>query len=340
MSFRDKRKCPPIVGASYDDFPVSEACCPGMRMLENPVAHLPRPLWTDEEKARLDAADAARIFDIAFVTDEVYASRSGEDLIVRWAIPRHPFRKGPLPVMAYVEGSAWGEQRMSFGYRKHGLLLENGWAIASIKHRASWRAPFPAHLLDAKTGLRFVKSRCADKGLDKRAVVLWGCSSGGHTVSLLAVTRDVPELDTEDLTGEDLGVCGVVDCFGPSALHLFDTEPLNVPCLPLPAMPGPDELFGGISLMTDCPQVRRAEPETYISPARSIPPFLILHGSKDMVVPMGQSVMLYGALKAAGKDAQLWCVDRAGHECDGFWSPPTERLILDTAEKWIKDVTK
>lgn len=316
MSFYDKQYVPPLTGVAYEDFPVSEANCVGMRMLPNAAAHLPRPLMTQSDAGEAFRLDSLHVNVIADLHDEVYASRSGEDLIIRWAVPKHNPRAGKPPVLAYVEGSGWGEQWMSFNYSKLGLFLENGWVIASIKHRSSMRAPFPAHLQDAKTGLRFIRTRCGELGFDGSKIVLWGCSSGGHTVSLLAVTRNVPELDTPDYADRaDLSLCGVIDCFGPTALHLFDTEPRAAGS---GDHPGASHLFGDIPMSTDCPEVRRAEPESYITPETDIPPMLILHGSKDMTVPLGQSVMLYQALIAAGKDAEFYCVDRAGHERDGF----------------------
>ena len=339
MSFYDKKPCPPIVDAEYDTFPVSEANCVGMRMIFNPEAHLSQKMPTMEEVKAGAELELAQVRDIANVFDEVYATRSGEDLYVRWAIPKHPSRKGKLPIMAYVEGSGWGDQFMWISSGKHEDLLRAGWAIASIKHRSAMRAPFPAHLQDAKTGLRFIKYRADAHGLDGSRIVLWGCSSGGHTVSLMAVTQDVPELDTPDYGEYDLKVAGVIDCFGPTALHLMNTEPrASTGGKSLTQAGPPAHLFGGIPMDTDCPEVRRAEPQTYIVPGKDFPPLLILHGNKDMTVPFGQSVMFYEALVQAGYEADFYCVDRAGHEKNGFWSKPTLDVILDYSEKWIKGV--
>jgi dipeptidyl aminopeptidase/acylaminoacyl peptidase len=45
----------------------------------------------------------------------------------------------------------------------------------------------------------------------------------------------------------------------------------------------------------------------------SDPPFLIVHGDADEIVPWDQSVRLHRALAEAGVDASLWIIGRAGH---------------------------
>src|SRR5207248_10602523 len=55
----------------------------------------------------------------------------------------------------------------------------------------------------------------------------------------------------------------------------------------------------------------KASPVTYISNAA--PPFLIIQGDKDQLVPPSQSQELYDKLRAAGVTAQLVMVHNAGH---------------------------
>ena len=52
-------------------------------------------------------------------------------------------------------------------------------------------------------------------------------------------------------------------------------------------------------------------PISHISP--DAPPFLIIHGLEDEVVPVGQSQTLYDQLIAAGLPAELVLVENAAH---------------------------
>jgi len=57
--------------------------------------------------------------------------------------------------------------------------------------------------------------------------------------------------------------------------------------------------------------LKRASPVTYATP--DDPPFLILHGDQDRVVPLAQSERLLAVLKKVNVPASLVVVTNAGH---------------------------
>lgn len=64
-------------------------------------------------------------------------------------------------------------------------------------------------------------------------------------------------------------------------------------------------------------EVARANPITYVTP--EAPPFLIVHGDRDPLVPYHQSTLLVAALEAAGVPVTFYTVVGAGH--GGFDDP-------------------
>jgi acetyl esterase/lipase len=62
---------------------------------------------------------------------------------------------------------------------------------------------------------------------------------------------------------------------------------------------------GGGPLDDQDETVRRANPITYLSPAT--PPFLLLHGTADMIISPSQALLLHNTLRAAGRDAAQEC---------------------------------
>ena len=58
-----------------------------------------------------------------------------------------------------------------------------------------------------------------------------------------------------------------------------------------------------------------ASPITHVTPAA--PPFLLVHGTADWLVPYAQSEQLHAALTAAGVDSRLVPVEGAQHIFDG-----------------------
>ncbi len=75
-----------------------------------------------------------------------------------------------------------------------------------------------------------------------------------------------------------------------------------------------------------CPEkVRAANPITYIT--KDDPPFLILHGTGDCLVPSTQSQLLYDALLKAGVKASLHLLPGLAHADRRFLTPENEKLL-------------
>jgi acetyl esterase/lipase len=57
--------------------------------------------------------------------------------------------------------------------------------------------------------------------------------------------------------------------------------------------------------------IRQASPATYIR--KDMPPYLLIHGSKDFNVPIGQSYLMCAAMKKAGAHCELIAIEGGGH---------------------------
>ena len=117
----------------------------------------------------------------------------------------------PFPVIVYVQGSAWLKQNLGFRIPLLSRFVQEGYAMAFIEYRSCEAAPFPAQIQDVKTAVRFLKKHAAEYNLDIDRMVLWGDSSGGHTVVMAAVTKGLPEFDTAADGEYDCYVNGVLD---------------------------------------------------------------------------------------------------------------------------------
>jgi dipeptidyl aminopeptidase/acylaminoacyl peptidase len=86
-------------------------------------------------------------------------------------------------------------------------------------------------------------------------------------------------------------------------------------------------------------QLVSASPVTYISP--DDPPFLILHGDQDTVVPVEQAYILHEGLTAAGVPSQLVIVQNADHGFNavgGELSPGWEELMQIMLAFWDQNL--
>ncbi|WP_328296777.1 alpha/beta hydrolase [Streptomyces sp. NBC_00435] len=235
---------------------------------------------------------------------------------------RVPAGEGPFPAVIWIHGGGWldGDRRYPPPTVPvellHGSVLEAGLALVSIDYRHSLEAPFPAQLHDVKAAIRYVRKFAAALGLDGDRIGVWGESAGGHLAALAGlVGPDSPEAEALEgahgVGSGETGVLAVVDWYGVSDLVALADHPM-------PAMPGgtdfPDPyeaLLGGTE--AERPALARvASPVTYACQP-GLPPFLLIHGTHDGLVPYSQSERLAEALAQSGGEVTLRPVQGADH---------------------------
>jgi dipeptidyl aminopeptidase/acylaminoacyl peptidase len=153
---------------------------------------------------------------------------------------------------------------------------------------------------------------------------MWGPSAGGYLVTMLGVTNGVQEFEgSGGWEGVSSAVQAVCNWFGPSdflqmnrAGSIQDHDATDSP---------ESELIGG-PIQEHPEQVKRANPITYITSERIIPPFLVVRGDADPLVPFNQSELLVAALESVGSDVTFHPIKGAGHGGEEFESE--EILVL------------
>jgi dipeptidyl aminopeptidase/acylaminoacyl peptidase len=102
---------------------------------------------------------------------------------------------------------------------------------------------------------------------------------------------------------------------------------------------GPDSpegmLIGGLNVLENAKKVAMTVPMHHLSENRAIPPILIIHGSKDRLVPFGQSVMLFEALKKMGKEAEFFQLKGADHGGYPFWADNVLNIVEDFIRRYL-----
>jgi acetyl esterase/lipase len=179
-----------------------------------------------------------------------------------------------------------------------------------VAYRPSTVAKAPAQLHDLKAALNHLQTEHARWNLAADKVVLWGTSSGAHLVSLAGLTAE---------GGPD--IAGVVNFFGPTDFRRMGDFPSvmdhNAPNSPESLVVGgpiQDPEFGDA--------VAAYNPLTYVDADKPTPPFLLMHGDRDPLVPFNQSVLLYEALRDAGHDVTFYKLKDAGHGTRFFTPKP------------------
>ncbi|MET9962883.1 alpha/beta hydrolase [Streptomyces sp. NPDC006326] len=236
---------------------------------------------------------------------------------------RLPAGEGPFPAVVWIHGGGWldGDRRYPPPTVPAALLHDTvsaaGLALVSIDYRHSLEAPFPAQLHDVKAAIRYVRTFAGPLGIDPDRIGVWGESAGGHLAALAGVvgpaTADAAALEGAHGVGTgDTAVRAVVDWYGVSDLTALAAHPLP----PMPSgleFPDPYEALLGAPVADRPDLARAASPVTYAVEGSDPPPFLLVHGTRDGLVPYSQSETLAEALTCAGGEVTLRPVDGADH---------------------------
>ena len=185
------------------------------------------------------------------------------------------------PVLVQIHGSAWvaGSKRGQ-GYPLLAHMAERGWVCVAINYSLAPAARWPAHIIDVKRALAWVKREIGGYGGDPNFVALTGGSAGGHLTALAALTPNEPVFQP-GFEDEDTAVVAAVPFYG-----VYD----------MLGMTGhaPVEQEGFLTKVVigaspaQAPQTwHDASPMSWLRP--DAPPFFILHGGIDTMTSPAQA---------------------------------------------------
>ena len=182
------------------------------------------------------------------------------------------------PVLLQIHGGAWvtgmkegqGEPLMAH-------LAERGWVCVAANYRLSPRATWPDHIVDVKRALAWTKATIAEHGGDPSFVVITGGSAGGHLCSLAALTPNVadfqPGFEEVDTTVQAaVPFYGVYDFVNRHGTSRADMEGFLA------------RVLFKSELGSDRARWEQASSISHVGP--HAPPFFVLHGDHDSLVPV------------------------------------------------------
>ena len=264
-------------------------------------------------------------------TNIPYVENGSRNQVLDIYLPEQPSDK-PLPLMIWIHGGAWlgGSQANPPAL----FLVNKGFAVASIQHRFSSEAKWPEQAYDVKAAIRFLRANAAKYNFNPDRFAVGGDSSGGHLAAFLGTSGGVKEVEG-NLGNPDVSsrVQAVVDWFGPTDLTLMQQQSLpGGMAHDTPNSPESSLLGGPVQERKDL--AKTANPLTYVD--KTDPPFLIMHGDNDMLVPWGQSVILAKALIDAGVEVTMKTIPGAAHEDPKFRAPENQRIVEEFVSRFIK----
>lgn len=270
----------------------------------------------------------------SWTRDIPYSTETGTELTMQllqpWAAGDPAFADRRWPCLVFVQGSAWTFPDVGYELPQLSDFARKGMVVATLTHRSSRDGhKAPAFLEDVKTAIRYLRRNADTYRIDASRIGIWGTSSGGNTALLMGLTGDDARYQTGEHADYSDAVKTVVDCFGPADLSaLFKNG------IPETGEDGSPSIF--VKLFGDTPEeqemrMRLMDPIQMVQSGRNYPPFLLLHGDRDELVPYDQSEKMARVLSEHDVQTELVRVEGAPHE-GNFWS----QTLLDIVADFLK----
>ena len=197
----------------------------------------------------------------------------------------------PAPVLIFVPGGAWVHGKSTLqGSALMSRMAELGWVCLAIDYRVAPHHRWPRHIIDVKTAIAWARANVDKFGGDRNFVAVAGCSAGGHLSALAGLTPNDPQYEAKLPEGADSSVDAVIGIYG-----RYDWEDRSTP---------ERARFVDFLERVVVRQTIARHPEVFrdASPIarmhRNAPPFLVIHGSKDNVIPVEQARSFVERLRA------------------------------------------
>ena len=263
--------------------------------------------------------------------DVTYVVRDGRSLRfdVAWTVAG-----APAPLVVLLHGGSWSAGSRASLHDEMRALARRGYTAATVEYRLT-QAPrdvFPAAIADVRCALRVLRRRASEFHASPARVAAMGYSAGGHLASLIGVAADETALDAApcDATGEDVRVQAVVSYAGPQDLRVngpYTQEQAEIVTNFLGVFPGDDPALA-----------RLASPIAHVTAGD--PPFLMLHGTDDPLVPVDHPRRMARALREVGTPASVLEIGKIGHGYVGMLASgdATVRCTVEAfLARWLRE---
>jgi acetyl esterase/lipase len=263
----------------------------------------------------LMATSCAAVEERTIVYDTRYGESTSMDVFT-------PGGTALRPTVVIVHGGGW---RLFHKERYRGVarrLARSGYVAVSVEYRLVPDGQFPNAAHDVACALAYVQNHASELGADPNRIVMLGYSAGAHLASLIATGNEDPGLAPSCSEGTPYKPAGVVSGAGPQ--DMFSLAQVGVV----------SDFLGGTPT-TKANAYALASPITHVS--ADDPPFLFIHGSRDLLVPIEQALEMRDELEAVGVETSFLTLRGSGHivnpsDDDASLDVAT---IIDSPEAWI-----
>lgn len=278
-------------------------------------------LSTSSPLVLLALVAACACADYTLIEDIPYDQRHGERTTLDVYLPEPPPPPGS-PAVILIHGGGWSSGSKDHFADEGERLADAGYVGFSINYRLVPEGAYPNLFQDVYCALGFIEENADEYFVDTSRIAVMGYSAGAHLAGLLGTTGPEGDFAPDCGTTSTIRPAAVISGAGPSDLTLF------------PDNPATEDLLGGDK--DELPDLYRiASPLTYVTP--DDPPFLLIHGTDDLIVRYEHAEVMEEALQEAGVDVRVLKVRGGGHIINpgaDLIDAALVQTVTDTPEAW------
>lgn len=264
--------------------------------------------------------------------DVEYARPGGKPVLLDLHVPDGA---GPFPAAILIHGGGFDEGSKSTNVRPLFEPLENaGYAWFSIDYRMAPEFRQPQASEDVNSAIRWVKANASKYHVDVNRIALIGESAGGYLVNYAGTHFS-----------EETKVRAVVDLYGPvdygklAEQRRDHPERFNMTSINRHAANGGGIRFFGADQLDAVGLAKLHVISPIFAVHKGMPPFLIIHGTKDDQVSFDQSPAMCEAMKKVGAACELITIEGGGHGMSGWKAPEMQHWKQEMID-WLKKTTR
>lgn len=272
---------------------------------------------------RLVAGPAHRTTGIARLVGRPVPTPPGvnETLGIEWMpgltldLTRPADGRSELPVVVYVHGGGWtgGDPQRQARDMYHALALD-GWATLAIRYPLAPDVSVEQQIEAVGDAVAWARTGGAVYGIEPSMVVLAGGSAGAHLATMAALTA--PDADRR--------VSGVIGLYGIYDMANRHGQRAHWDMIRRDVM--------GVAVVEAPERYDEVSPLVRIS--GDTPPMLIVHGTRDTLVPIGEALQFVDALREARRPVDFVAVPGAQHAFDAV-TAPVSRATAGAIRTWL-----
>lgn len=258
--------------------------------------------------------------ETTIIPDVVYGHKDGLALTFDVLKPDQPNRAAVMSLQSGGWYSGWSDPASHIDRNKD--LLDAGFTVLIVRHGSAPKYAVPDAVADVRRCVRYIRKNAESLGVDPERIGVTGGSAGGHLTLMLATTGDDGDPSAKDeVLRHSSRIAAGVSLYPPTDLRSWTTDP-------------PAEIAKHATLKP--PLTFAADLEASVSPIAQVTsddaPVLMIHGDKDLLVPIEHSQNIVPVLKSANVPHELITIEGAAH---GFSPDQTTRTVRPALVQWF-----